>query len=52
MIGRMKNGSAIIWIEESKERPQQWQNEKRRRRKEKLIVGVMDRTGREETGEF
>lgn len=39
MIGRMKNGSAIIRIEESKERPQQRLNEKKNTEgKEKLIV--------------
>lgn len=32
MIGRMKNGSAIIGIEESQERPQQRLNLKKRRR--------------------
>lgn len=38
MIGRMKNGSAIIGIEESKERPQQGLNEKKTEGREKLIV--------------
>lgn len=38
MIGRMKNGSAIIGIEESKERPQQGLNKKKTEGREKLIV--------------
>lgn len=38
MIGKMKNGSAIIGIEESKERPQHRLNEKKTEGKEKLLV--------------
>lgn len=55
MIGRMKNGWAIIRIEESKGRPQPRLNEKKKKKmegKEKLIVWVMDRAGREEGVNF
>lgn len=38
MIGRMKNGSGIIRIEESKGRRQPRVNEKKREAREKLIV--------------
>lgn len=38
MIGRMKNGSGIIRIEESKGRRQPRVNEKKRESREKLIV--------------
>lgn len=37
MIGRMKNGSAIIGLEESKERSQQRLNKKNKKNKKKMV---------------
>lgn len=53
MIGRMKNGWAIIGIEESNRRPQWRQNRKEKMAGEKkLMVRVMDRAGRGERVNF